>query len=393
MARSLKRFRLLILSLTVTSFFAGTALVVNPKFPSDLPFMLLTDVVTFLFYLFFTFGPKRKRQNRRWRMLFRSVLGFLTIYGPVKALRECSYTTHRDYLKERPGIHTYERIGCNRDDFNDRNEAGSMLSIFRLFRARCIITLTVCALIVVEMFRYGWSDEASGLPQDDASVEKLRNEVELEDVSVNDNMARSIRWFRFLIISLTATSFIIGMTLVVNPKFPNDMPFLLLTEVATVIIYLKFTLISKKRRQNRRRRILLRVVLAFLTIYGPLKFLSECRYRVYRDFNQPNPGFHMEDWIGCNRDDLRDGNDEGSKLFTFRLFRARCIIMLTVCALIVVEMFLYGWSDEALGRPQDDASAEETPRRDVELGEMSVDDTEPQKMVLPEPPQAAALIK
>ncbi len=190
----IKQLRILIACLALIGFILGMVLNVNFEFPNKLVLMLISEGLAFVLYSRFAYEFQKRHHNRSVRFLLRAVLAFLTVYGPVNALRECRYELRRDYGEQRPGFHTKEQIYCFDVNSPVRTEDGgkSILLIYRLFRARCIITLTVCALIVVEMFLYGWSDEASGLPQDDATVEKLRNEVELGDVSVNDSEPQKI---------------------------------------------------------------------------------------------------------------------------------------------------------------------------------------------------------
>ncbi|KAF9986316.1 hypothetical protein BGZ75_001991 [Mortierella antarctica] len=187
MAHSIKRFRLLILCLALISFIIGMVLISNFEFPDKLPLMLIADALTVIFYTRFTYGSKRARQYKALRIFLRVVLAFLTVFGPLQALRQCAYWVSRDYYQQEPGIVFFERIRCDDSAISTKRGEKSLLPVFQLFRARCIITLTVCVLIVLEMFFYGWSDEAKGLPQEEAAAatEETRNDIELANTSLN----------------------------------------------------------------------------------------------------------------------------------------------------------------------------------------------------------------
>ncbi|KAF9956302.1 hypothetical protein BGZ72_002841 [Mortierella alpina] len=193
-----------------------------------------------------------------------------------------------------------------------------------------------------------------------------------------------INWFRFAIVCLALIGFIIGVVLR-EYEFPDILTIMLATEAVIVFLYAEFAYRSKAVDQFRGWRIFLRLIMGFLTVYGPAKALSDCDYNVSRDYQADSPGFQTVGWIGCLRDgyDFRYYRSENA-LFTFRLFRARCIIMLTVFAMIFLEMICYIRSDEGTGIKRDAAMAEA--RNDVELANTSAGDS--QKMMVPDPPHA-----
>ncbi|CAO3566792.1 unnamed protein product [Mortierella alpina] len=208
------------------------------------------------------------------------------------------------------------------------------------------------------------------------------------------DIARYIKWFRLLILCLALISFILGMTLNANFEFPDKLAFLLISEALAVTFYTKFTYGSKEAHQNRTLRIFFRLVLAFLTVFWPLKALRECEYEARRNYDRNEPGVYLYEQVSCSGTDRRHRVplDEGepSILPMYRLFRARCIITLTVCVLIMLEMFRYGWSDEDKGRSQDGTAIATATQDDFELAGRAVG--ERQKMALPAapPPTAAA---
>ncbi|KAF9278282.1 hypothetical protein BGZ68_008673 [Mortierella alpina] len=404
MARSLKRFRLFILSLALISFILGLILSLHFKFPDKLPFMLISEALTVILYSIFAYGSKKEPQNHSFHVVLRTVLAFFTVYAPLQALKECSYNVRRDYDQESPGIHTHELISCLDVGYIGRFSADQgeerLLPMFRLFRARSIITLTVCALIVVEIFSC-WSDEASGLPQDgDAASAEMPNDVELREMSDEPQkmappppffsvqiMVLSINWLRILIVCLALISFIFGMILREELEGLDGLTLLLVSEALTAILYSVFVF-NSKRTQIRMWRIFLRSVMGFLMIYGSVKTLSNnCKYSSGRDYIQ-SPGFSTFELIECD-DGLHYGWywEDGKLLRAYRYYRARCIIALTVCALVLVELLCYWRSTEGSRLARDDALTEEA-REDVELENVALE--EPQKMEFPDPPHPTA---
>ncbi|KAF9966345.1 hypothetical protein BGZ70_002624 [Mortierella alpina] len=183
MTRSITRFRTLILCLALISFTIGLILTDQLDFPDNLALTLATEAIVIVLYLEFLFSAKME-QNRGWRVTLRIALGFLTIYGPSKILSDCSFSMERDYRNRSPGFHATDKIHCANDRTDDWDEA--VLSVFRLFRARCIITLTVAALILIELFIYVRSDEGSTARlRNGATAETWPDDVELASTSMS----------------------------------------------------------------------------------------------------------------------------------------------------------------------------------------------------------------
>ncbi|KAF9966344.1 hypothetical protein BGZ70_002623 [Mortierella alpina] len=185
MGRSINWLRILIICLALASFLMGFVLRERRQFPDILTIMLASEIVIVFLYSEFVYRSGADTHFRGWRYFLRVIMAFLTIYGPTKALRECSYYEERNYKDHSQGFHTTARINCilERDDVG---EVETMLPLFRLFRARCIITLTVCALIAVELYCYGWSKEGTGQARVNAEME-TRNDVELTDTLADDS--------------------------------------------------------------------------------------------------------------------------------------------------------------------------------------------------------------
>ncbi|KAF9966346.1 hypothetical protein BGZ70_002625 [Mortierella alpina] len=391
MARFIKWFRLLILCLALISFILGMTLNANFEFPDKLAFLLISEALTVTFYAKFTYGSKQARKNRTLRIFFRLALAFLTVFWPLKAFRECEYEVRRNYERDEPGIHLYEQIYCRGTDRRRRvpldEGEPSILPLYRLFRVRCIITLTVCVLITLEMFQYGWSDEHKGFSQDQtAPATETRDDVELAGTAAK--MARYVKWLRILIICLALVSFIIGMSLREQLSELDSLTLVLVMEALTVVLYSIF--LYKFKVQFRVWRIFLRLLTSILLLAGSIKtVVNDCQYSVERDYGAESPGFHLTELIHCNDGYRRTwgnhrrpwGHQEVELISVYRLFRARCILSFTVCALMLLELLRYWRSTE--GSPRESALTAEV-QADVELGKISFE--EPQKMVLPDAP-------
>ncbi|KAG9326466.1 hypothetical protein KVV02_001645 [Mortierella alpina] len=310
------------------SFIIGMVLISNFEFPDKLPLMLITDALTVIFYARFTYGSKRARQYKALHIFLRLVLAFLTVFGPLQALRQCTYRMRRDYYQQEPGIVFFERIDC--DD----------------------------AATILETFFYGWSDEAKGLPQEEAAAatEGTRNDVEL------------------------ANTFILGMILRERLYELESLTHIIVSEALSVVLYSVFLYSSKV--QFRPWRILLRLTLVFLMISGSIKAqVNDCKYSSERDYGTHKPGLNVYELINCNEGSASTaGTEQPQLLSVLRQFRARCIISFTLCALMFVELLCYWWSTEGL--PRDSALTVET-QEDVELGARAFE--EPQKMALRDP--------
>ncbi|KAF9572338.1 hypothetical protein EC968_009991 [Mortierella alpina] len=363
--------RLLIIFLALISFILGVTLSANSVFPDKLPLMMITDALTVVFYARFASGSQKARQNRTLRIFLRIAFAFLTVFGPVKALRECHYKLERDYGRNSPGIHFDEVIKCADDSRHRRTDEGeeSILPEFRLFRARCIITLTVCVLILVEMFMYGWSDEGKDRPEDEAAAE----DVELAERSGNGPQKMVLP---------DPVGLIIGLVLKEVLRAPNDLTITLVSEAIVVVLYIEF-IYSAKAVHARVWRTFLRIVLEFLALYGPSRILAECHYSLDRDYGRRRPGFDYYDQIRCEND-FTEARDDGPLLHTFRLLRARSMMMLTVAVLILVELICYVRSNEGMKPPREGPMAET--RHDAEPANTSFDDH--QKMIVLDVPNS-----
>ncbi|CAO3566789.1 unnamed protein product [Mortierella alpina] len=183
MTRSINLFRILILCLAFISFSMGLVLKEQLHFPDNQALILATEAIVVILYLEFLFSAKLE-QFRGWRVFLRIALGFLTIYGPTKILDDCHYSTERDYDNHSPGFHSREKISCADDTGEDLD--GAFLSVFRLFRVRCIITLAVATLILVELFIYARSGEGSAAClRNGATAEMRHDDLELANTSVS----------------------------------------------------------------------------------------------------------------------------------------------------------------------------------------------------------------
>ncbi|KAF9938039.1 hypothetical protein BGZ67_000609 [Mortierella alpina] len=332
--------RILIICLALTSLSIGFYLRGQREFPDVLIIMLATDIVVVFLYAEFVYKSSVEVQFRGWRMFLRFILAFMTVYGPAMALDQCSYYSTRDYSEQSPGFQMLGHISCIRDSYDSKGIEEVMLPLFRLFRVRCIITATVY-------------------------------------------MIRPINQLRILILCLSLCSFIIGLYVKGRLEFPDKLALITAAEVLNFIFYSFVMITSYSGIQMRGWRIFNRMILVFLAIYAPASALRGCEYRLRRDYYENRPGINYYDRIQCD-DGSRDARSDETLLPAYQLFRARCIIMLTVSVLMFIEMVFY-WrsyegSEPSPSPPQDAALA------DIELGNTSLG--EPQKMVLPMPTPA-----
>ncbi|KAF9278281.1 hypothetical protein BGZ68_008672 [Mortierella alpina] len=363
------------------------------ELPYDLIIIIVSDALAFIMY---ATTIRRSTKDDHYRLLgigLRIAMNIFTLFVPSKALKDCSYGEEQLWSVSR-GVYIPEYIKCSGLSVYTLKEHESLLPTFQWLRALCIVALIASLMMVVELFSYWWSYEGVGRSQDEdmelaAPIEMdVPKEMDVENLS--DYMTRPIKRFRQLIVCLAAISLILGMALNTNFVFPDKLPLMLTSEALTVIFYSVFAYGSNEEPQNRSARMFFRIVLTFLMIYGPQEALRGCYYEMRRDYDHIGPGIYMLEEITCRNVD-RSGNSSSetgaTALSMFRVFRARCIVPLSACVLMAIEMVIYGLSDEALGLPQAGAASAET-RNDVELGDRSAD--EPQKMVLPDPPRAAA---
>ncbi|KAF9572339.1 hypothetical protein EC968_009992 [Mortierella alpina] len=369
MTRSINWLRSVIILLALTGFIIGMVLREDRRFPDVLTIMWATEVVTFFLYSEFIYISKVDIQFRGWRIFLRLILAILMIYGPVKALDDCGYYTFRDYDTIIPGFLYRARISCIEDSYDGEGPVERIRPVYRLFRARCIIMATTCVLIVVELCCYGWSKEGMNRPNVSAGSE-TRNDVELATQFAD--MVHLSSWLRILIPCLSLISFIIGVHLKDTLMFPDPLVLLLVTEALDSIFYAYFAF--KPTSEMRGWRILNRLILFFLTIYGPARAMDSCYFRIERDYEEDRPGIYYRELLQCD-----GSNKEAQGNVTihpiYRLFRARCIIMFMVSVLMFIEGVSYWWFKEGLASP-DDALTDDT-RNDVEMG------GEPRKVVLP----------
>ncbi|CAO3566788.1 unnamed protein product [Mortierella alpina] len=193
-------------------------------------------------------------------------------------------------------------------------------------------------------------------------------------------MIRLLNWLRILIIGLSMCSFGMGIHLKDALEFPDPLTLLLVTEGFNVVFYSHFAATSNAASQTRAWRIFFRLVLAFLSLYGPARALDGCEFRLFRDYSINLPGIRYTENVWCDHGSSRTWDDE-TLLPAYHLLRARCIVLLTVALMMWVELVFYWRSDEGSGGPPPPQNA------DIELGNTMVD--EPQKMVLPTHPTAA----
>ncbi|CAO3566790.1 unnamed protein product [Mortierella alpina] len=123
--------------------------------------------------------------------------------------------------------------------------------------------------------------------------------------------------------------------------------------------------------------------MSILMLVGSIKaVVNDCEYSSQRDYGTESPGFQLTELIHCNDGYRRTWGNQGVQLISvYRLFKARCILSFTLCALMVLELSWCWRSTE--GIPRESALTVEV-QADVELGKMSLE--EPQKMVLPDAP-------
>ncbi|KAF9966343.1 hypothetical protein BGZ70_002622 [Mortierella alpina] len=196
-------------------------------------------------------------------------------------------------------------------------------------------------------------------------------------------MVRLVNWLRILILCLSLSSFIIGLHLKDALEFPDPLTLIIVTEAFNVLFYSYFAATSNASTQMRAWRIFYRLVLASLSLYGPARALDGCEFGLMRDYSINLPGIRYNEKIHCDDGSEYTWRQDQTLLPAYHLFRARCILLLTVAVTMWVEMVLYWQSDEGSG-----VSPLPPPQNaDIELGNATLD--EPQKMVLPTDPTAA----
>ncbi|KAF9986318.1 hypothetical protein BGZ75_001993 [Mortierella antarctica] len=145
-------------------FGMGLVLQEHLELGRDLTVILVMDCLTIIVYLWVIHSSQKKVHRRMGRIFFRLVMSVLILYGPAKVLHGCWYTVGRRY-DYRPGVNFAEEIHCPADTHYADLGTG-VLFYYHLLRARCIITLTLAMLVVLEMVAYRRSAEGRRLPQD-----------------------------------------------------------------------------------------------------------------------------------------------------------------------------------------------------------------------------------